>query len=55
MLPFGSMAPDRISANGILATGEYADKVGDLAIGMTLTFAMVSVPLLRAILSAISQ
>jgi dihydrodiol dehydrogenase / D-xylose 1-dehydrogenase (NADP) len=38
LLPFESNEPERIAANGIIATGEYADEVGDLAMGMTLTF-----------------
>mmetsp|Transcript_18516 Transcript_18516/g.28113 ORF Transcript_18516/g.28113 Transcript_18516/m.28113 type:complete len:213 (+) Transcript_18516:754-1392(+) len=35
-LPFGSREPDRITANGIIPDGDY--DVGDVAIGMTMTF-----------------
>eukprot|EP00984_Skeletonema_dohrnii_P022403 scaffold11527_cov105-Skeletonema_dohrnii-CCMP3373.AAC.16 len=35
-LPFGSREPDRITANGIIPDDDY--DVGDVAIGMTMTF-----------------
>ena len=38
MLPFDSKFPDRIAANGILPTDREEEEIGDLAMGMTLTF-----------------
>ena len=38
LLPFGGREPDRIAANGIIPATDDGHDVGDVAIGMTMTF-----------------
>lgn len=38
LLPFGGREPDRIAANGIIPGPEEENEVGDIAIGVTISF-----------------